>query len=53
MVNMKIKVIKGDNANDFEGQLNRFLKTIDIRQIIKIDHQYDNSSTFGLLCRVC
>lgn len=46
MVNMKIKVIKGESGDNFEMVLNKFLQTIDVRQIIKIEHQYDDKSTY-------
>lgn len=43
---MKIKIIKGDSAVDFEVKMNQFLQTIDIRQVVKIEKQYDNSTTY-------
>lgn len=46
MVNMKIKVIRAESAIDFENKINVFLQAIDIRQIVKIEHQYDDKTTY-------
>lgn len=46
MINLKIKVIRSEGGEDFEKDLNRFLASLDIQQIVKIDHQYDNSRTY-------
>ena len=46
MSNLKFKVIKAESGGDFEERVNLFLKTIDVRQIIKIDHQYDNGTCY-------
>lgn len=38
MVNAKIKLIMStDGYEDFQGKVNRFLTSIDVRQIIKTD----------------
>lgn len=46
MSNLKFKVIKAESGDDFQERVNLFLKTIDVRQIVKIDHQYDNQKTY-------
>lgn len=38
MINAKAKVITSEHAGTLEDKLNGFLETIDIRQVVKIDH---------------
>ena len=38
MINARVKVITADGGSNFERNLNTFLATIDIRQVIKTEH---------------
>lgn len=38
MINAKAKVISSEHTGRHELDLNRFLETIDFRQVVKIDH---------------
>ena len=37
MINAKVKVIKEEGYSDYESTMNRFLGTIDVRQILRIE----------------
>ena len=38
MINAKVKIFYGEYSTRIEGEMNEFLKTIDVRQIIKTDY---------------
>ena len=38
MINAKVKIIEEDYPSNLEEELNEFLKTIDVRQIIKTEY---------------
>ena len=38
MINAKVKIFYGEYSTRLEGEMNEFLKTIDVRQIIKTDY---------------
>ena len=38
MINAKIKIFSSEYAGYLESDLNKFLETIDIRQVIKTEH---------------
>jgi hypothetical protein len=38
MINAKVKIIEEDYPSNLESELNEFLKTIDVRQIIKTEY---------------
>ena len=38
MINAQVKIISDDGADSLEIKINNFLKTIDVRQIIKTEH---------------
>ena len=44
MINAKVKVINTDWYSELERQINDFLKTIDVRQIIKTEYSSSISS---------
>ena len=44
MINAKVKVINTDWYSELERQINDFLKTIDVRQIIKTEYSSSLSS---------
>jgi hypothetical protein len=37
MINAKVKIIERTNSSEFESEVNKFLKTIDIKQIVKTE----------------
>jgi len=56
MINAKVKIIEEDYPSDLEEELNEFLKTIDVRQIIKTEYssgisagQYDTKRTSSVI----
>lgn len=49
MVNAKVKMLLSYNSGSQESQINQFLKTIDVRQIIKIENNNSMTSN-SLLC---
>lgn len=38
MINAKVKMFHSEYSNRLEGEINEFLQTIDVRQIIKTDY---------------
>jgi hypothetical protein len=38
MINAKVKIFYGEYSTRLEGEMNEFLQTIDVRQIIKTDY---------------
>jgi hypothetical protein len=38
MINAKVKIISEEYASNLEIEINKFLKTIDVRQIIKTEY---------------
>ncbi len=38
MINAKVKIIEEDYPSNLESELNEFLETIDVRQIIKTEY---------------
>ena len=56
MINAKVKIIEEDYPSNLESELNQFLKTIDVRQIIKTEYssgisagQYDTKRTSSVI----
>ncbi len=56
MINAKVKIIEEDYPSNLEEELNQFLKTIDVRQIIKTEYssgisagQYDTKRTSSVI----
>jgi hypothetical protein len=56
MINAKVKIIEEDYPSNLEEELNEFLKTIDVRQIIKTEYstgisagQYDTKRTSSVI----
>ena len=56
MINAKVKIIEADYPSNLESELNQFLKTIDVRQIIKTEYssgisagQYDTKRTSSVI----
>ncbi len=56
MINAKVKIIEEDYPSNLEEELNKFLKTIDVRQIIKTEYssgisagQYDTKRTSSVI----
>jgi hypothetical protein len=56
MINAKVKIIEEDYPSDLEEELNEFLKTIDVRQILKTEYssgisagQYDTKRTSSII----
>lgn len=46
MINAKVKVLCGDYPFHLEKELNDFLETIDVRQIIKTEHSAAGSASY-------
>lgn len=38
MINTKVKILSKDNHTSLENEVNKFLETIDVRQIIKTEY---------------
>lgn len=56
MINAKVKIIEEEYASNLEIEINKFLKTIDVRQIIKTEYssgissgQYDTKRTSSVI----
>ena len=56
MINAKVKIIEEDYPSNLESELNEFLETIDVRQIIKTEYssgisagQYDTKRTSSVI----
>ena len=45
MINAKVKIFYGEYSTRIEGEMNEFLKTIDVRQIIKTDYSTAGASS--------
>ena len=45
MINAKVKIFNEEFAHSLENEINKFLKTIDVRQIIKTE--YSSSMSVG------
>ena len=46
MINAKVKVITGNGKREYEPEMNNFLASIDIRQIIKTETTIDDSGLY-------
>jgi hypothetical protein len=44
MINAKVKIINDESFSNLEVKVNEFLKTIDVRQIIKTEYSSNTSS---------
>lgn len=44
MINAKVKIINDESSGNLEEEVNKFLKTIDVRQIIKTEYSSNISS---------
>jgi hypothetical protein len=52
MINAQVKVIENGNTEFFRSLMNEFLKTIDVRQIVKTEYStsiYGNSFKFSAM----
>jgi hypothetical protein len=47
MINAKVKIIEEEYASNLEIEINKFLKTIDVRQIIKTEYSSNISKGPG------